>query len=146
MIKGGKVSIERVSTKNITQKYQILNIADFCNECGNCTTFCPTNGAPYRDKPKFYLTAKSFKEVENGFMLSKLKDKTVLLHKQQNEISTLTFKDDQYIFESEAVKGTFNKSTFELNKAEFLKNDLKEFEFLQAVNMFLLFDAAKNLY
>ena len=146
MIKGDKVSIERVSTKNIMQKYQILNMADFCNECGNCTTFCPTNGAPYRDKPKFYLTAKSFKEVENGFMLSKLKDKTVLLHKQQNEISTLTFKDDQYIFESEAVKGTFNKSTFELNKAEFLKSDLKEFEFSQAVNMFLLFNAAKELY
>jgi putative selenate reductase len=143
---GNNISFEKSSVKNIAQKYQILNIGDFCNECGNCTTFCPTNGAPYRNKPKFYLTAKSFKEIENGFMLSKLKDETVLINKIKNEISTLTLKDDQFIFESKDVKGTFDKKTFELTKAEFLKSELKEFEFSQAANMLILFDAAKNLY
>ena len=30
-------------------------LTDFCNECGNCVTFCPTSGEPYRDKPRLYL-------------------------------------------------------------------------------------------
>ncbi len=37
------------------QTVQTLNIADFCNECGNCATFCPTAGAPYQDKPRFWI-------------------------------------------------------------------------------------------
>ncbi len=44
----------------LTQEHQTLNIGDFCNECGNCQTFCPTAGAPYRDKPKVYLSKASF--------------------------------------------------------------------------------------
>ena len=31
----------------ITQKHQIANFADFCNECGNCDVFCPEDGGPY---------------------------------------------------------------------------------------------------
>lgn len=38
----------------------LLNIANYCNECGNCNTFCPTNRAPYKEKPKFWLTKQSF--------------------------------------------------------------------------------------
>ena len=30
--------------------YQILHIDAFCNECGNCTTWCPWSGEPYKDK------------------------------------------------------------------------------------------------
>ncbi len=143
---GDVVSIEKSDVLNITQKYQVLNIGDFCNECGNCTTFCPTNGAPYRDKPKFYLTSKSFKEVENGFMLSKLQDKKVLIQKINNEISTLTLKNGKFIFESEDVKGIFESKNFILNSVEFLNKKIIEFEFSQAANMFALFDAAENIY
>jgi putative selenate reductase len=144
--KNGVVNIEKSGILNITQKYQVLNIGDFCNECGNCTTFCPTNGAPYRDKPKFYLISKSFKEVENGFMLSKLKDKTVLINKVNNDISTLTLKDGQFIFESEKVKGIFESKNFILNSAEFLDKKINEFEFSKAAEMFVLFEAANNLF
>ncbi len=130
----------------VKQKYQVLNIADFCNECGNCNTFCPTSGAPYKDKPKFYLTSKSFKEAENGFMLSKLKNKTVLIHKLNNEISTLTLQNDQFVYENENVTGYFDKNNFTLTNAEFLKEEIKEFIFDDAAEMFVLFDAGKNLY
>ncbi|MDZ7765969.1 MAG: putative selenate reductase subunit YgfK [Melioribacteraceae bacterium] len=47
----------------VNQKYQIININDFCNECGNCDTFCPTSGAPYKVKPKFALSKESFDEI-----------------------------------------------------------------------------------
>ena len=140
------VSIEKSGVLNVNQKFQIFNIGDFCNECGNCTTFCPTNGAPYRDKPKFYLSSKSFKEVENGFMLSKLKDRTVLINKVNNEFFTLTLKDKQYIFESEMIKGIFESKKFNLLSVEIFDEKLKEFEFSQAAEMLVLFEAAKNLY
>ncbi|MEK7705479.1 MAG: FAD-dependent oxidoreductase [Myxococcota bacterium] len=47
-------------TVAITQEHQTLNVGDLCNECGNCQTFCPTAGAPYRDKPKVYLSRATF--------------------------------------------------------------------------------------
>ncbi|NTW32148.1 MAG: putative selenate reductase subunit YgfK [Bacteroidetes bacterium] len=140
------VSFEKSGVFNISQKFQILNIGDFCNECGNCTTFCPTNGAPYRDKPKFYLTSKSFNEVENGFMLSKLENKIVLIHKQNNQISTLTLQDNQFVYENENVKGYFDINDFALTNAEFTNKNVKEYIFNEAAEMFVLFEAGKNLY
>jgi formate hydrogenlyase subunit 6/NADH:ubiquinone oxidoreductase subunit I len=38
-----------------TARYQIVIIDDWCNDCGNCETFCPDNGAPNRVKPRFAL-------------------------------------------------------------------------------------------
>ena len=52
------------------QRYQVAVIADLCNECGNCTTFCPTSGRPYRDKPRLYVDRKEFEsQDENAFMV-----------------------------------------------------------------------------
>jgi putative selenate reductase len=44
----------------LRQRYQVAVIADLCNECGNCTTFCPTSGRPYRDKPRLYVDREEF--------------------------------------------------------------------------------------
>jgi putative selenate reductase len=52
------------------QAFQVAVIADLCNECGNCTTFCPTSGRPYRDKPRLYLNRQDFNEQQdNAFMV-----------------------------------------------------------------------------
>jgi putative selenate reductase len=37
---------------DVDQPYQIAVLTDFCNECGNCITACPTSGKPYEDKPR----------------------------------------------------------------------------------------------
>ena len=50
---GDGVRVETLSNRRLEQSYQIVNIADACNECGNCATFCPSAGAPYRDKPPY---------------------------------------------------------------------------------------------
>jgi len=52
------------------QRYQVAVIADLCNECGNCTTFCPTSGSPYRDKPRLFVDRKEFEsQDDNAFMV-----------------------------------------------------------------------------
>jgi putative selenate reductase len=65
----GKIEIIEDKPFRLTQSYQVINIADFCNECGNCRTFCPTAGAPYKDKPKICLTEESFRAEPNGFFI-----------------------------------------------------------------------------
>jgi putative selenate reductase len=52
------------------QRLQIAVLTDFCNECGNCVTACPTSGTPYRDKPRLYLDRADFEaQPANAFML-----------------------------------------------------------------------------
>jgi len=52
------------------QGYQIVHIDAFCNECGNCETFCPWEGRPYRDKFTLFNTEEDFISSQNpGFFL-----------------------------------------------------------------------------
>jgi putative selenate reductase len=39
----------------LAKPHQIGNLADLCNECGNCDVFCPEDGGPYKVKPRFFL-------------------------------------------------------------------------------------------
>lgn len=53
------------------QDYQIVHIDAFCNECGNCETFCPWEGKPYRDKFTLFSTEEDFAASLNpGFFLN----------------------------------------------------------------------------
>ncbi len=48
-------------TLAIRRDHQIANFADFCNECGNCDTFCPEHGAPFIEKPTLFSSLEAFK-------------------------------------------------------------------------------------
>ena len=48
--------------------WQIIHLDAFCNECGNCTTFCPWDGEPYRDKFTVFSLRQDFLGSSNpGF-------------------------------------------------------------------------------
>jgi putative selenate reductase len=55
----------------ITEDLQVANFADFCNECGNCDTFCPEYGGPYIRKPSFYSSEVSWRNASprDGFFI-----------------------------------------------------------------------------
>jgi putative selenate reductase len=56
---------ERVVVK---QCRQIVHVDDFCNECGNCSTFCIHPGEPFRGKPRLYLDRPEYEaEADNAF-------------------------------------------------------------------------------
>jgi len=62
--------IEVPEEAGFSQKYQIIHIDAFCNECGNCETFCPWEGRPYRDKFTVFSSMEDFSGSENsGFLL-----------------------------------------------------------------------------
>jgi putative selenate reductase len=53
---------QTASEVTMQRQHQIGNIADVCNECGNCDVFCPEDGAPYRVKPRFFISFELFRE------------------------------------------------------------------------------------
>jgi putative selenate reductase len=83
---------------DIKQDLQILHIADWCNACGNCTTFCPTSGSPFKDKPHLYIDRESFEKEKDGYYLEKATDKFILHHKLGDHYSILSRNDDELMF------------------------------------------------
>ena len=59
-------------TFEVQQASQTAVFQAFCNECGNCATFCPTAGRPYRDKPRlFYQQSEFLAETANAFRITR---------------------------------------------------------------------------
>jgi putative selenate reductase len=55
----------------IVKAQQLANYADACNECGNCDIFCPEDGGPYREKPRFFGSLDTYRKhgAANGFYI-----------------------------------------------------------------------------
>lgn len=120
-------------TFKVEQPNQIINIGDFCNECGNCTTFCPTSGDPYKTKPRFYLTEESFSQEDNCYYIENGK----LFYKNNGSIITLYCEGGKVIYKG-ASECTFNKS---LNLIE---GNLDESETSQVFELYFLLKHLKN--
>ncbi len=61
----------KVSDGNLNCSNQILHLDGMCNECGNCQTFCPYQGAPYQDKFTLFRNKADFDDSRNaGFLLT----------------------------------------------------------------------------
>ncbi|HAE86619.1 TPA: hypothetical protein DCG86_01200, partial [Candidatus Marinimicrobia bacterium] len=118
----------------IRQPYQVLNIEDFCNECGNCTTFCPTAGAPYKDKPKVALTEESFRNMTEGFFL----ENHVLRYKKEGEILSLTETKDAWIYEGKDFSAILDQKSFEIRSIDISSQEQKEIRLHDAVTMSLI--------
>ncbi|MBI4865423.1 MAG: glutamate synthase [Candidatus Wallbacteria bacterium] len=59
----GPEGVEEVGifTFRLEKAHQIANFSDFCNECGNCDTFCPEDGGPYIVKPRFFGSLEAWR-------------------------------------------------------------------------------------
>jgi len=100
--------------KYISQIYQIINIGDFCNECGNCTTFCPSSGRPFMDKPRFHITKESFDNSEFGFHL--IGDK--MLIKQSGKVSELRYTEGKFEYEEDGIKLSLERENLRVSEIQ----------------------------
>jgi putative selenate reductase len=55
----------------VAKTHQIANYADACNDCGNCDVFCPEDGGPQNQKPRFFGSLESYRRHAgvNGFFV-----------------------------------------------------------------------------
>ena len=138
---GNHTRIEDLETIRIGQPVQIINIADFCNECGNCTTFCPTSGAPYRVKPKFYLSAESFRNEQSGYMFVN----GVLRARGDGRPQSLTRNADDLIYENPDIRAQLNLKTFKVQEATLLSDANGPIGLHHAALMAVLYTALRDL-
>ncbi len=92
----GGVRVITLGSAGASQPWQVLNLGDFCNECGNCAAFCPSSGAPYRDKARLHLSQESFAAASRGF---RRQAEDLFEGKGPNGVWTLRLTDDDYIYE-----------------------------------------------
>jgi putative selenate reductase len=66
--------------------HQIVHIDRMCNECGNCATFCPHAGKPYRDKFTVFSHEEDFRDSENPGFLKTGEDTFLLRLEDKSEL------------------------------------------------------------
>jgi putative selenate reductase len=140
----GQITFEPDKEFSVEQRFQILNIRDLCNECGNCTTFCPTSGRPFTDKPGLCLSVDTLNREGTGFYLSRLQDKEVLIYKEKDNIRTLTLTKGIYIYETSQVRAKIVPTNFGLLEVTFLTPCVREFRFEFAAEMSVVMQGARQ--
>ena len=74
-----------INTSELKLNHQILHIDGMCNECGNCGTFCPHTGNPYKDKLTLFWTKSDFDDSKNkGFL--KTGDRSFTVRREDGEV------------------------------------------------------------
>ena len=100
-------------TWRIKQAFQIAVFTDLCNECGNCTTFCPTAGVPYRDKPRLYLERDQFEaQNDNAFMVFREADHWAMDARWQGETHHIEL-GSKLDYQAPLFSARLNPDTFE---------------------------------
>jgi putative selenate reductase len=138
---GDGVEITDLETVRVEQRFQVLNIGDYCNECGNCTTFCPTNGSPYLDKARFHVTAESFASSQRGYYFS---SDNRLECRQNDGNASIEITADGFVYENEAVRVTMAKD-YSAKNVVFKGTGTEPVDLRQAAEMAVLCQAVRHL-
>jgi len=73
---------------------QIIHVDGMCNECGNCATFCPHAGRPYKDKLTLFWSEEDFVDSENiGFL--KLADDKYRIRDERGRVFDTALDGDE---------------------------------------------------
>ncbi len=124
----------------VTQGRQILHVEDFCNECGNCATFCVHQGKPYAEKPRLFLEQTDFAlQTGNAFHL---RDNT-LLRREDGRESKLTKQDGLLLYENEALSAQFEPD-FQVRALTLKQCFAGTFSLRQAAEMALILDGVQQ--
>ena len=132
----GNVVILQEKTVEISQNYQIINIGDYCNECGNCTTFCPTSGRPFMDKPKFHLTEESFNNADFGFYFE---DESSMRIKNEAGISVLKEVDGKFHYENKDVSVVLDSDQLNAESVTFKNAESTEMDIYSIAQFVVLY-------
>jgi putative selenate reductase len=96
------------------QSMQIANYADYCNECGNCDTFCPEYGGPFIEKPTFFGSPDEWRRHagHDGFCVQRGSQGDTIHGRLRGKEAMLTALPDQtspgYVFAVGGVRVEFD--------------------------------------
>jgi putative selenate reductase len=127
-------SVATAGQVHLTQAYQIINVPDFCNECGNCQTFCPTSGAPYQDKYRVHLSVESLEAHGQGFFMVEPGNMLIM---DDGRKATLKDKGATLLYEDDEARVTLTGESFEATAVE-LKTGVQRKELRKAAEAAIL--------
>ncbi len=69
LLHGGDFEAVPGGAFHITKPRQYAHFSDACNDCGNCDVFCPEDGGPNQQKPRFFGSRQTYRghSWRNGF-------------------------------------------------------------------------------
>jgi putative selenate reductase len=101
----GELAVVGEEAFQVTQTRQIVHVDDFCNECGNCATFCVHQGKPYADKPRLFLKEADFlQEDDNAFFIAG----STIHRREGGQGAALTMGNETSVFEDSEVRIQFS--------------------------------------
>ena len=102
----GRLAVTGEEIFRIEQARQIIHVDDFCNECGNCATFCVHDGKPYVDKPRLFLVEGDFEqESDNAFYIGRNEGEWIIRRREGGNESRLSMDDtDGMSFENKSLR------------------------------------------
>lgn len=105
----------------ITEKMQIACYADFCNECGNCDTFCPEYGGPYIKKPSFFGSLASFHAAapRDGFVATRTDEASSIVGRIKSHEYRLDINDNTAIYNDGTVTARIDASSHAIASVSF---------------------------
>lgn len=104
----------RADVRRLRQPVQLFNLADACNECGNCAAFCPSAGSPYQDKPRLHLGSDSFDQSPFGY---RFEGPGRLVAKDARGRGLLTEQGGGIVYEDDALRLALDASSLALVSA-----------------------------
>jgi putative selenate reductase len=97
----GGLAVAGKEAFEVRQTRQILHVDDFCNECGDCATFCVHQGKPYKDKPRLFLEEADFLQTNHkAFYI----EGNTIRRREDGQEARLAVQDGTLIFENAKVR------------------------------------------
>jgi putative selenate reductase len=145
-ISDGKFISKSAGLFKLSKKEQIANLADFCNECGDCDTYCPEYGGPFIEKPRFFSSEETFNRFADydGFYCP---ESDSMFGRIAGQEWRLVFyeEENKYSWENRSIRLHFNSNNDFLNGEILADNSNKdEIDTESYYIMRVLFDGLKN--
>ncbi len=129
---------------SLKQKLQILHLADWCNQCGNCGTFCPSAGKPYQDKPHLYMDREAFETQRDGYFYDAKNDRLMAFRDEQ--VFSFYEKNERFFFESDLFQIELNKNDFRVMAVETREKSHFAVSLKTAAEMYVIRKGARSFF
>ena len=137
----GGMTVTGEEVFQVEQPRQIIHVDDFCNECGNCETFCVHDGKPYLDKPRLFLREGDFElEEDNAFYVERGTKGWTIRRREGGKEARLSVENGGHeaLFENDLLKIAISLTDFQIRAMEMKKDFQGEFSLAGAAEMYVI--------
>ncbi len=134
----GELVVTGEEVFQVEQPRQIIHVDGFCNECGNCETFCVHHGKPYLDKPRFFLREDDFElEEDNAFYVERGAEGWSIRRREGGKESRLSVESggDRVNFENDLLRMAISPTDFQIKNMELKEEFGGAFSLSEAAEM-----------